>query len=324
MQKLFTVEEHYSSARITDQIQAILGVEGPAARRENETQRRAEDLGKDRIAYLDSVGITRQVIGCADDFPSCMAAEYAVPLCRDLNDEMAEKAREYPDRYACFAALPLSSPSDAASELERCVLKLGFVGAMLAGHVDGCPYDDEWYFPIFAKASELGVPVYLHPCPVDKEIKAKYYQGAWSAQAAALFAGFGIGWHYDAGMQALRMMMAGVFDRLPALQIILGHWGEVVSFFARRLDEIGRGVTGLKKDFSDYFKENVYVNPSGMLYGEQFRYCLEFFGPERILWGQDYPYRRPENIRGFLEDFPLDALDREKIAWQNAEKLFRL
>ena len=101
-------------------------------------------------------------------------------------------------------------------------------------------------------------------------------------------------------MQALRMMMAGVFNRLPELQIILGHWGEVVSFFARRMDEIGRGVTGLQKDFSDYFKENVYVNPSGMLYGEQFRYCLEFFGPERILWGAGLPLSKTgEHLRLF-------------------------
>lgn len=41
-----------------------------------------------------------------------------------------------------------------------------------------------------------------------------------------------------------------------------------------------------QKKFSDYFKENIYVNPSGMLYGEQLRYCLETFGVDHILWGK--------------------------------------
>ena len=91
-----------------------------------------------------------------------------------------------------------------------------------------------------------------------------------------------------------------------------------------RTDEIGQETTGLKRKVSDYFKENIWVNPSGMLYPEQFRYCLETFGPDHITWGEDYPYRRKENIRSFLEQFDLPDADREKIAHENAEKLLHL
>lgn len=67
-----------------------------------------------------------------------------------------------------------------------------------------------------------------------------------------------------------------------------------------------------------------YVNPSGILYGEQFRYCLETFGADHITWGEDYPYRRKDDIRRFLENFDLSEEDKEKIAHGNAERLLHI
>lgn len=324
MKKLICFEEHYSSFAIKKEIQKLSEKKGAAPELITETDRLAADLGADRIAYMDKVGIKTQVLSCADEYPALLPAKDAVRLCRELNDEMYRASAEQSGRYLCFASLPLSSPHSAAEELERCVKELRFVGAMLIGHYENRPYDDEWYFPIFKKAAELGVPVYMHPCRVEPAISERYYKGAWSQQAAALFSGFGIGWHYDVGMQLLRMMMAGVLDRLPELKIIIGHWGEVVAYYMYRMDEIPQSVTGLDRPISSYFKENVYVNPSGMMYGEQFRFCLDTFGAEHILWGEDYPYRRPENIGIMLAEFDISEEERDKIAYGNAEKLLRL
>ena len=119
-------------------------------------------------------------------------------------------------------------------------------------------------------------------------------------------------------------MAAGVFDRLPELKIILGHWGEVVAYYMYRLDEIGMSVSGLKRNFSEYFKKNIYVNPSGMMYETQFKFCLENFGVDHIMWGEDYPYRKPDNIRTMLEGLDISEEDREKIAHSNAERIFHI
>lgn len=320
MKKLICFEEHYSSQAIREKIQKLTGAEGTLT----ETDRLAGDAGSGRIAYMDELGIDTQVLSCADEYPSLLPPQYAASLCSELNDELHRIATEHPGRYSYFASLPLGSPEAAAEELERCVKELGAVGAMFVGHYEGRTYDDEWYFPIFEKAAKLGVPIYMHPCWVDTAISERYYKGSWSPQAAALLSGFGIGWHYDVGMQVVRMMMAGVFDRLPELRIIIGHWGEVVAYYMHRLDEIPQSVTGLSRPISSYFKENIYVNPSGMMYEEQFRFCMDTFGAEHILWGEDYPYRRPENIRSMLENFDISDEERSKIAYGNAEKLFHL
>ena len=329
MKKLITVEEHYSSAEVVKKIQEIFENGTPEQKRGAAAAAGAAapgvtEMGPERIAFMDAHGIDAQVISYASAVPATMEPEYSVELCRLANDTMAANAAAYPGRFYVFAHLPMGDPQAAAKELERCVKELGFVGAMLSGHYHNLPYDDEHYFPIFEKAQELDVPVYLHPGIVNPAITKQYYQGSWSERTTFLFSGFGVGWHYDVGVQIVRMILAGVFDRLPQLKIMAGHWGELVSFYMYRLDEIPQEQTGLQKKISDYFKENIYVNPSGMLYGEQFRYCLDTFGPDHITWGCDYPYRIKEDIRSFLEEYDLSEEDREKIAHGNAEKLLHL
>ena len=330
MERLITVEEHYNSKAVNDKIRKVYEECGTEEEKRavqmmsGETAPGVADMGAERIAYMDSRGIDAQVISYASGIPATMEPEFSVALCRDVNNEMAEKAAAYPGRFYLFAHLPLGDGDKAAEELERCVKELGFVGAMISGHYHDLPYDDRHYFSIFEKAAELDVPVYIHPGIVSPAITDRYYKGNWSPQATFMLAGFGAGWHYDAGIQVIRMMFAGVFDKLPKLKIMTGHWGELISFYMYRMDEIPQEITGLQKKISDYFKENVYVNPSGMLYGEQFRYCLETFGTDHITWGEDYPYRKKDDIRSFLENFDLSAEDKEKIAHGNAEKLLHI
>ena len=323
MKRLITCEEHYNSINVNKKVQEILAQRqgGPGGAAANPAPN-VDDLGEKRIAYMDAHGIDAQVISYTSGFPATFEPEIAIPLCREVNNEMAEKASRYPDRFYLFAHLPLGDGKAAAAELERCVKELGFVGAMISGHYHDLPYDDEHYFPIFEKAQELDVPVYLHPGLVNPVIREHYYKGNWSERITFLLSGFGDGWHYDVGIQIVRMMFAGVFDRLPDLKIMCGHWGELVAYYMYRTDEIPD--TGLKRKISDYFKENVYVNPSGMLYEENFRFCMDTFGPDHITWGEDYPFRLKEDIRTFLEDLDICEEDKEKIAHGNVEKLFHL
>ena len=329
MKRLITVEEHFNSTAVADEIKKYyeeFGTEEEkkSIRSAGDAAPGADDLGAERIAYMDDHGIDAQVISYAGGLPATMDPTVSPEFCRHVNNEMAEKAALYPGRFYLFAHLPLGDGYEAAKELERCVNELGFVGAMISGHYRDLPYDNELYFPIFEKAQELDVPVYLHPGLVSPAISDKYYKGNWPPRVTFMLSGFGVGWHYDVGMQVLRMMFAGVFDKLPKLKIMIGHWGELVSFYMYRTDEIPQEITGLSRKISDYFKENIYVNPSGMLYEEQFRYCLETFGVDHITWGEDYPYRKKDNICSFLENFDLPDGDKEKIAHGNAEALLHL
>lgn len=275
--KLITLEEHYSSPEINRKAAEMLAKDGlnpgynDARGNGGEMMRLVQNIDDERIAYMDRAGIDMQVISLAGGVPSTLDSRYSVPLCREANEEMEKLTARYPGRFAVFANLPLADGPAMAAELERCVREKHFVGAMISGHYHGTPYDDPVFEPLFAKAEELDVPIYLHPGLVDPAIQEKYYKGSWSPKVQFELAGYGIGWHYDVGMQVIRMILAGVFDRHPDLKIIIGHWGEVVAYFMDRLDEIRQEDTGLKKPVSRYFEDNVYVNPSGMTYDANFR-----------------------------------------------------
>ena len=328
MKRLITIEEHFISDTISQKCTNVIMAHGTQAQKQarmpagNGGDPLSADIGAGRIAYMDKMGIDAQILSYIDNYPAELPAQFAIPLCREANDEMYAATIAYPGRLYAFATLPLDDPHAAAEELERTVTKLLFKGALISGFYGAHRLDDHYYDPIWKKAAELDVPIYLHPDYPDHAIADYYYRGDWSHQTAALLSGFGIGWHYEIGMQIVRMIVGGVFDRFPGLKICTGHWGEVVSYYLYRMDEIPRQVTGLKKNISDYFKENVYVNPSGMMYAPQLRFCLDTFGEDHILWGEDYPKRIPENIRTMLENADIPESAREKIAHGNAEKLF--
>jgi hypothetical protein len=120
-------------------------------------------------------------------------------------------------------------PDKAAEELERRVRQDGFKGAIINGHNRGRYLDDKFYWPILESAESLNVPIYLHPTlPPKAVIEASY--GGFSPEVTFMPSGPGWGWHIETAVHVIRMILGGVFDRYPKLQIVVGHMGEGLPF----------------------------------------------------------------------------------------------
>ena len=331
--KIITVEEHFMCKAVNDWYAQVRP--GETEMQKAYSKRNAAlaaqgvltDLGEGRFAAMDAGGVAVQVIGYGDNAPMQLRKdEGAVKYCEMANDCLHEGIRANPDRLRGYATLPVDDPDAAVTELTRCVQELDFAGWMINGPFNGEFLDEARFFPIFEKAAELGIPVYLHPGEVKGEIIDRYYTGSWNLAAATAFAGYGIGWHYDTGMHLMRLILSGIFDKLPPLRVIVGHWGELLPYYLERMNGVLRpNVTGLKQDIRHYFWHNVYTNPSGMYDANLFDFCLKTLNPEHILWGQDYPFvANAGNAADFLERHAPDAALREQIAHGNAERLFGL
>ena len=230
-----------------------------------------------------------------------------------------------PTRFAGFALLPMADTNEAVKELTRCVNELGFKGAMITGTFYGTFFDEEQFHPLFKKAEELGVPIYLHPATIDQNIAIYYYKSkAWSEVASLMFASAGFGWHADSGIALIRLIMSSIFDKYPKLQIISGHWGELVPFYLNRLDDQQAKTLQLERSFSDYFKNNIYITPSGFFNENQLQYCINEIGADRIIYSGDYPFLKDDNTKSFLENSKISQKDKVKIAFKNAKQLFGL
>ena len=297
------------------------------------------DVGKKRLAWMDEKGVDIQVLIYGDNAPQDLPASLAVDACRKANDWLAEQISRHPDRFVGFATLPVDDPEAAAEELERCVKSLGFRGAGMKATYAGKEFMDEPRFePIWAKAEELGVPVILHPTDVKADVSKEYYQGGnIDPIISIMLSGSAIGWHYETGIAYLRLVVSGLLDRHPNLKLIMGHWGEMIPYYFDRLDMVlGNLAKGkLEHNVSDYFRK-MYVMPSGMIPADEdakpeidtdFRTCLDYFGEDHILWGNDYPYRidapMPQ-IRNYIEGLPLSDEAKAKIMNENGARLLRL
>ena len=133
-----------------------------------------------------------------------------------------------PERFAAFTTLPTPDPRAAADELERTVSECGFKGGMVHGLTHGKFIDLPEFWPIFERAEALDVPIYLHPAIPHPEVVKAYYADYVADHPGLLTAGWGF--TVETATQGIRMVLSGVFDAHPKLQVIIGHLGEGLPF----------------------------------------------------------------------------------------------
>lgn len=276
---------------------------------------------------MDKYGIDMQVISDAGNSPQVLPDNMVVASSKAQNDTLAEQISQYPDRFVGLAVLPMNKPEDAAKELERAVTELGLVGGIISGSVNGQFLDDPKFEPVFAMASKLDVPLYLHPGVISKEQQAVLYDSkAYSKATSTLLAGAGWGWHQEQGIQMVRLIESGLLEKYPNLKLINGHWGELVPMFLERVTEfMTLADTNLPHDFQFYYKRNVYITPSGMYTNPQLALVKAEVGADHMMYAEDYPYiKREDQVHSFIENADLTTTEREAIAHGTAEKLFKL
>lgn len=282
---------------------------------------RLHDLSDERVRLMDASGVDVQVLSLTTPGVQTLGAGQACDLARRTNDLIAETVAGRPDRFQGFATLPTPAPPAAARELERAVEELGLRGAMVFGRTRDRNADASEFTPIYEAAASLGVPLYLHPQMPDRPVRASYYSGLGD-ELDFLFSMGGLGWHYETGVQLLRLMLSGTFDRFPDLQVITGHWGEAILFYLERVAVL-QPAAKLRRPIVEYFRHNVSVTPSGILSQRYLRWAVEVLGVERILFSTDYPYvyARDGGVRAFLDEADLSQDDREKVAHGNWDRL---
>jgi predicted TIM-barrel fold metal-dependent hydrolase len=321
--KLIGIEEHFLTSAVRDAWAASPADDPTVDYHRGTIGERLEDLGPLRRGLMDETGLDVQVLSLTTPGLHNLEAAQSVALARRTNDLIAAAVAREPQRYEGFAALPTPAPAEAPRELERCVRELALKGAMLCGRTRDKNLDHRDFWPMLECAAALGVPLFIHPQIPQRAVRDTIY-GGFGDPVDLAFATYGIGWHYEAGIQFVRLVLAGIFDHFPTLQIILGHWGEVVLFYVERLAALDRAAK-LERPFVEYVRRNLYVTASGMFSERYMQRAIETVGVDRILFSTDFPYqyRQGRDARGFLERIALGERDKAKLAHGNWERLTR-
>jgi aminocarboxymuconate-semialdehyde decarboxylase len=197
------------------------------------------------------------------------------------NDEIARLVREYPDRFAGIATLPMQAPRQAADELRRAMTKLGLHGAMIGSNVGGKNLDDPSFEPLWAAAAELDAWMMIHPGNV-----------AGADRLRAYYLGNLIGNPLDTTIAGACLIFGGVLARHPKLNFVMVHGGGFIPY------QGGRWVHGwqVRPEPKAHLKESPEKYLDRFLYDTilHSKASLEFLvgsvGASRIFLGSDYPY----------------------------------
>ncbi len=343
--KIICLEEHVIDPAIGEAVKPVLARSAPYTadigasfqetpealpqdRPRSQAPARAEALASapiaERLGAMDEHGIDVQVLSSTQPIQALPAGE-AADLARRANDRLADAVARHPGRFAGFSILPWQDADAACRELERSVGDLGLTATLLAGHPgEESLIDDPAYAPILATCEALQVPLYIHPGAPLPAVQRPYYAG-FSKEVTARLSLYGWGWHHEAGIQVVRLILSGALDRHRSLRLISGHWGEMVPFYLQRMDDtMPPAATGLERTIGQTYRDQVFVTPSGMLNLPHFHFVRETLGAERILFSVDYPYLTMTGARAWLEALPVDEDERAAIAHGNAERLLRL
>jgi predicted TIM-barrel fold metal-dependent hydrolase len=280
------------------------------------------DLGDGRIEEMDKAGIDKAIVSLTSPGVDHFDPVVGSAIARSVNDELAAAIDRHPDRLMGFAALAPKDPQAAAAELERSVRELGLKGWKTHSNFGDSYIDERRYWPILAKAEELGVPIYLHPvAPMIRELRTYGL-----ALAGAAF-GFGV----ETATAMMRLVLSGAFDAFPRLIVMIGHYAEGLPFLMQRIDHPfvrphlkasdPEVVPDLKRVPSDYLRDNMLMTTSGNYLPAAFKCSREALGMEKILLGTDYPYEEMTDCMHFLESLGLSEQEKRQLYYGNAERL---
>jgi 2,3-dihydroxybenzoate decarboxylase len=202
--------------------------------------------------------------------------------------------------------------------------RLGLKGALINSHTFDEYLDQPKFWPIFEAAQALEAPVYIHPRDPPS--------GMREIMSGPVVGGAAWAYGVEVGTHVLKLISAGVFDRFPALKVVVGHMGEALPFWLPRIDNryfaMREAMFGAAKPMqrapSDYIRENLWITTSGMNYWPQLKMTLEVLGSERVLYAGDYPFEDQGEAVRFVEAMPLSPTQKKTLFQDNAARVFGL
>ena len=300
---------------------ALLGAEGAAIQTPpvNGAEEAFVAIDK-RLKAMDAQAVDMEVLSI-NPFWYGKDRELAGQIVKIQNEKLAELCASKPDRFAAFASLTLQAPDLAVTELETAVKKQGLKGAAIGGQVAGMEFSDPKFHPVWAKAEELSVPLFIHPQGVP-ELGKRLSGSGWLGNT--------IGNPLETTIALSHLIFEGTLDRFPGLKVIAAHGGGYLPAYADRSDHACMvGPKGcnpevkLKKKPTEYLRQ-LYFD-SLIFSPEAIRHLVAQVGSSQVVLSSDYPY--PWQLHPVDHIFACTALsDDEKAAilGNTAAKLLEL
>ena len=267
-----------------------------------------------KLANMDANAIELTALSINDPGPEWFGRD-GVPIAQLMNNFIGNIVKQHPHRFLGLCVLPLQDVTASLIELDRAVGDLGMKGILLYTNLAGRFPDEPDFWPIFARAEELDIPILLHPAkPVTTELVKEYEMTS------------SLGNMFEDTIALTRIIMSGLLDRYPRLKLVCPHLGGTLPYMIGRIDHqtqvLKRGPKYLTRKPSEYLKQVWFdiVSPAPLA----MKYCLDMLGPDKLLFASDHPWVEPDVIRDAFSSLNLSREIETKILSGNARRLFSL
>jgi aminocarboxymuconate-semialdehyde decarboxylase len=290
--------------KISDEIQLVAVPDGRRVMKD----KKGTTLGatkkiaiEDRIADLDRMKVDLQILSIANPGVYFADKKTNLYLAQAVNDYMAAVCQRYPQKFLCFASVPLNDVESSIIEAKRAITVLKINGLALGTNINGKPLDSPEFAPFFKAVNEMGLAVSLHPMtPVAIEVLREY--------ALVPVIGFGL----DTTITATRMIFSGMLEKYPNINFILSHLGGALPYMAGRLEFGYNEFADCKKNISrppSYYLKKFYYDTALSFHKPNLKCAYETVGIDHLVLGSDYPHSAST---------PMPVI--EEIGWSPEEK----
>jgi aminocarboxymuconate-semialdehyde decarboxylase len=271
----------------------------------------------ERRAQMRRMGVDMQVVAPAPAQQHYWADEdLLVALSRAQNDDMAAFVAQDPARLAGMGTLPMRFPDRAVAEATRAVEELGLVGFQIDSHVEERELSDRAFDPLYARLSALRAPLFIHPLGFSH-----------GQRLAPFFMVNSVGQPLEEAIAISHLILGGVLDRHPALDVVIAHGGGYFPFYAGRMDhawKVRPEVRRLASAPPSQYLKRLWFDTC-VFRPELIETLVAMVGADRVMLGSDYPFDMGDTDPvALVRQARLDEADCAKILSTNALRLFRL
>lgn len=269
-------------------------------------------------------GVDRTVISNPGHELRQMDAGQQLATVRMINQYLASLAHKHDNIYALATTVPYGG-EPFLKELERAVKQDGAKGVIILSSLPGHYPDDDDALPFFQLATELDIPVFMHPPSVGfGEERLNIYRLASS-----------VGRPMDGALAISRLIVRGIFEKLPALKLVASHLGGGICEMIGRMDYaynlqeeayfLGPYEPMLIRHPPSHYLKMMYLE-STCYHVPAARCAMETVGVDHFVFGTDAPPLKPLKKAGveIIRSLKLAPADEAKVFSGNARKLLKI
>jgi aminocarboxymuconate-semialdehyde decarboxylase len=243
---------------------------------------------------------------------------------RMINQYLASLAHKHDNIYALATTVPYGG-EPFLKELERAVKQDGAKGVIILSSLPGHYPDDDDALPFFQLVTELDIPVFMHPPSIGfGEERLNVYRLASS-----------IGRPMDGAIAISRLIVRGIFEKLPSLKLVASHLGGGICEMIGRMDYaynlqeeayfLGPYEPMLIRHPPSHYLKMMYLE-STCYHVPAARCAMDTVGVDHFVFGTDAPPLKPLKKAGVevIRSLKLAPADEAKVFSGNARKLLKI